>query len=236
MKTSHSLDAERLAEKAPLSPVFESPINKEFLGSLAYDKVVPMVDKTMYASCPKLMPCESFTISKDIYHVKEDGKVTKRMSNQVFGGIMAFVTGVITMIRLSRNMPKKLIGANMYAGQVHYSDPKTAGHAPPLPPPITSADYFSMMERMADLEDKVRVLMGKPATMPPEKEELLNAALIRVCTLEDEISATRKALEEALCKQQELQTYIDGKAKKKKKTHSAGKLTDRDQSPVALVA
>ncbi|KAK8626799.1 hypothetical protein V6N13_134430 [Hibiscus sabdariffa] len=172
----------------------------------------------------------------DVYQVRDDGKVTKRMSNQVFGGIMAFVTGVITMIRLSRNMPKKLIGANMYGGQVHYADPKTAGHAPPLPPPITSADYFSMMERMAELEDKVRVLMGKPATMPPEKAELLNAALIRVCTLEDEISATRKALEEALCKQQELQTYIDRKAKKKKKTHSAGKLTDRDQSPVSLVA
>ncbi|KAL4281729.1 hypothetical protein GQ457_03G002550 [Hibiscus cannabinus] len=251
MKTSHSLDAERLAEKAPLSPVFESPINKECM--IAYDKVVPMVDKTMYASCPKTMACESFTISKDVYQLRDDGKVTKRMSNQVFGGIMAFVTGVITMIRLSRNMPKKLIGANMYGGQVHYSDTKTAGHAPPLPPPITSADYFSMMERMAELEDKVRVLMGKPATMPPEKAELLNAALIRVCTLEDEISATRKvhtyihacmhiaenvfaavseftssvspfiflllmqALEEALCKQQELQTYIDRKAKKKKK-------------------
>ncbi|GMJ12749.1 SEC14-LIKE 3, SEC14-like 3 [Hibiscus trionum] len=208
IETSHSFDAEktakgtaeRLADNAPLSPVFESPINKECLGSVAYDKVIPMVDETMYIAD------ESFAKTADIYHMKDDGKVTKRMSNQVFGGIMAFVTGIMAMIRLSRNMPKKLIGANRYGGQVYYADPKT----------ITSADYFSMMERMADLEDKVGVLMGKPATMPPEKEELLNAALSRVCTLEDEISATRKALEEALCKQQELQTYVDRKAKRKK--------------------
>ncbi|KAE8716881.1 Phosphatidylinositol/phosphatidylcholine transfer protein SFH1 [Hibiscus syriacus] len=184
LETSHSFDAEkvatsnakRLAEKDHLSPVAECQ------SSLAYDKFIPMVDKTMDASWPKSMAYERFSIS-----------------------------------------------------EVYYADPKTACHAPPLPPPITSADYFSMMERMADLEGKVSVLMGKPATMPPEKEELLNAALSRVCTLEEEISAARKELEEALCKQQELQTYIDKKARKKK-THSAGKLTDRDQSMMSLVA
>ncbi|XP_039037977.1 phosphatidylinositol/phosphatidylcholine transfer protein SFH3-like [Hibiscus syriacus] len=220
LETSHSFDAEkvttRLAEKDSLSPVAESPINKKFQGSLSYDKFIPMVDKTMDASWPKSMAYEKFSNSEDGYHMKDEVKVTKRMTNKVFGGIMGFITGLITMIRLSRNMPKKLLEANTYDGQVYYADPKTARHAPPLPPPITSADYFSMMERMADLEGKVSVLMGKPATMPPEKEELLNAALSRVCTLEEEISAARKELEEALFKQQELQTYIDKKAKKKK--------------------
>ncbi|KAE8730393.1 phosphatidylinositol/phosphatidylcholine transfer protein SFH8-like [Hibiscus syriacus] len=146
-----------------------------------------------------------------LYHVAES-PINKNCPDslaydKVFGGIMAFITGTVTMIRLSRNMPEKLIEANVHGSQVYHADMKNADHAPPLPLPITSADYFSKMERMADLEDRVSVLMEKPATMPPEKE-LLNAALNRVCTLEEEISAAKKALEEALVKQQELQTYI----------------------------
>ncbi|KAK8616421.1 hypothetical protein V6N13_017971 [Hibiscus sabdariffa] len=229
VETSVTGTTERLARNAPLSPVAESPMNKECPEALAYDKGIPVVDKTMDAPWPKSMADESFAISEDCCQKKSDEKVTKRLSNQVFGGIIAFVTGITTMIRLSRNMPQKLTEANVYDGEVSCSDRKTAGHPPPLPPPITSADYFSMMERMANLEDKVRVLMGKPETMPPEKEELLNATLSRVCTLEEEISAAKKALADALGKQQELQTYIDRKTKKKK-THSAaaGKVTGRD--------
>ena len=45
---------------------------------------------------------------------------------------------------------------------------------------------------MAELEDKVSVLIGKPAAMPPETEEMLNGALSRVCTLEEELSAAKK--------------------------------------------
>ncbi|KAK8529949.1 hypothetical protein V6N13_102839 [Hibiscus sabdariffa] len=260
VETSVTGTAERLARNAPLSPVAESPMNKECPEALAYDKGIPVVDKTMDAPWPKSMADESFSISEgrdflanrklsngipndhpfshlflspktaDCCQKKGDEKVTKRLSNQVFGGIMAFVAGITTMIRLSRNMPQKLTEANVYDGEVSCADRKTAGHPPPLPPPITSADYFSMIERMASLEDKVRVLMGKPETMPPEKEELLNATLSRVCTLEEEISAAKKALEEALGKQQELQTYIDRKTKKKK-THSAaaGKVTGPDR-------
>ncbi|KAL4360672.1 hypothetical protein GQ457_04G001950 [Hibiscus cannabinus] len=216
VETSVTGTAERLARNAPLSPVAESPMNKECPEALAYDKGIPVVDKTMDAPWPKSMADESFAISEGCCQKKGDEKVTKRLSNQVFGGIIAFVTGITTMIRLSRNMPQKLTEANVYDGEVSCADRKTAGHPPPLTPPITSSDYFSMMERMANLEDKVRVLMGKPETMPPEKEELLNATLSRVCTLEEEISAAKKALADALGKQQELQTYIDRKTKKKK--------------------
>ncbi|XWS67876.1 hypothetical protein CRYUN_Cryun04dG0042300 [Craigia yunnanensis] len=117
---------------------------------------------------------------------------------------MAFVMGIVTMVRLSRSMPRKLSEAAIYGGQVYYANPMITGHASQLPPPITSADYFSMMKRMADLEEKVSVLSLKPAVMPPEKEEMLNASLSGVCTLEEELSAAKKALEQALDKQQEL--------------------------------
>lgn len=49
------------------------------------------------------------------------------------------------------------------------------------------------MKRMAELEEKVTVLSVKPV-MPPEKEEMLNNALTRVSTLEQELGATKKVL------------------------------------------
>ena len=45
--------------------------------------------------------------------------------------------------------------------------------------------------------------------MPCEKEELLNAAVCRVDALEAELIATKKALHEALMRQEELLAYID---------------------------
>ncbi|XVF01075.1 hypothetical protein REPUB_Repub04eG0056200 [Reevesia pubescens] len=221
---SHSFKAETAmdtaechAENQPLSPVPESPIKKKWQDSFAYDKYIPMVDKGVDASWPKSVGDENFAISKDCYHLKDDRRATEGMGTIIFGGIMALMMGIVTMIRLSRNMPRKLTEAAFYGGQGYYANTMIQGHAARLPPPISSDDYFSMMKRMAELEDKVSFLMGKPTSMPPEKEEMLNAALSRVCTLEDELSAAKKALDEALDKQRELQAYIDKKKKKKKK-------------------
>jgi len=57
---------------------------------------------------------------------------------------------------------------------------------------ISGADYVTMMKRMAELEDKVNGVANKPASMPPEKEEMLNAALTRVEYLEQELAAAKK--------------------------------------------
>ncbi|GMI88163.1 hypothetical protein like AT2G18180 [Hibiscus trionum] len=81
---------------------------------------------------------------------------------------------------------------------------------------MTSYDCIDVKKRMAKLEKTVSFLMRKPATMPPEKEEMLKDALSRVGVLEEELSEAKKALQEALDTQQELQTYIDNKKKKKK--------------------
>ncbi|MED6204332.1 hypothetical protein PIB30_008148 [Stylosanthes scabra] len=59
----------------------------------------------------------------------------------------------------------------------------------------------SMLERIRELEHKVE--------MPPDKQESLNAAVSKVDTLEADLSATKKALDEALMRQQELLDYID---------------------------
>ncbi|XVF45327.1 hypothetical protein PTKIN_Ptkin02bG0196900 [Pterospermum kingtungense] len=203
--------AEWHAQNPPLHPLPETPIKKVCQDSFAYDKFIPTVDKGVNPSWPKSVGDENFAMSKDV------SRATEGMSTNVFGGVMAFIMGIVSMVRLSRNMPKKLSEAALFGGQVYYANPMITGHdASQSPPPISSADYISMMKRVSDLEEKVSVLTGKPAVMPPDKEEMLNAALSRVRTLEDELSATRKALEQALDKQQELQAYIDKKKKKKK--------------------
>ncbi|KAI4314815.1 hypothetical protein L6164_027684 [Bauhinia variegata] len=79
-----------------------------------------------------------------------------------------------------------------------------------------SKEYLTVMQRMAELEERMISNMNKPPTMPPEKEEMLIAAISRADALEQELMATKKALEESLSKQDELSAYIEKKKKKKK--------------------
>lgn len=104
--------------------------------------------------------------------------------------------GFVTMVRLARNMPRKLTNATLYSSSILGDVDlmmKPQAHPYQLPAPtISTAEYFSMVKRMAELEEKVIVLSNKPAVMPPEKEEMLNAALSRVDALEQQLSATKK--------------------------------------------
>lgn len=119
------------------------------------------------------------------------------ISYQIVGGIMAFVMGIVTMVRLTRNMPKRLTEAALYSSSVYYDDSMIKGHQLPSSA-ISSNEHMSMMKRMAELEDKVNVLSNKPAVMPPEKEEMMNAALGRIDALEQELSSTKKVLPDFL--------------------------------------
>ena len=100
---------------------------------------------------------------------------------------MAFIMGIVTMIRLTRNMPRKITEAALFGSSVYYDSTMMKD------PAISSGDHMAMMKRMAELEEKVNVLSMRPA-MPPEKEELLNSALNRVSTLEQELAAAKKVL------------------------------------------
>ncbi|RZC44626.1 hypothetical protein C5167_037576, partial [Papaver somniferum] len=80
---------------------------------------------------------------------------------------------------------------------------------------VPSTDYSSAMKRMAELEEKVTILTTKPEAAPV-KEEKLDSAVVRVDALEQELSATKKALDDAKVRQEELIAYIDEKKKRKK--------------------
>lgn len=103
---------------------------------------------------------------------------------------MAFVMGIVTMVRVGRATPRKIANADindaipMLKGQMHQSQ---------LPAPtVSAAEFSSVLKRLGELEEKVNVLSTKPAEMAPEKEEMLNAAVMRVDALEAELAATKK--------------------------------------------
>ncbi|PIN14037.1 Phosphatidylinositol transfer protein SEC14 [Handroanthus impetiginosus] len=182
-------------------------------------KSVPLVDKSVTNSWPKAAKCEDFSVSKDTDYYPARNKSSEGLSNQLFAGVMTFVMGIVTMVRMTRNMPKKLTDATLYASSMYGVDAMIKGQSHTYNSreiAISSEDYFIMMKRMNELEEKVSVLMKKPPTMPPEKEEMLNNALNRVDMLEQELLTTKKALQDALVRQEELIAYIEKRKKKKR--------------------
>jgi len=109
-------------------------------------------------------------------------------SKQFVGGIMALVMGIMTIIRMTSSMPRKITEAALYGGNSVYYDGSMM-----KAPAISNNEYMAMMKRMTELEEKVTVLSVKPV-MPPEKEEMLNNALTRVSNLEQELGATKQVL------------------------------------------
>ncbi|KAM5548786.1 phosphatidylinositol/phosphatidylcholine transfer protein SFH3 [Rosa sericea] len=179
-----------------------------------YDKLMPMVDKTVDATWPKPVHYDKFAHSQatDCF---PSHKSSEGLSSYLLSGIMAFIMGIVTMIRLTRDMPRKLTEAALYGSPAYCNG--MGMKAKQLPASSISSDtYMNMMKRMAELEEKVKVLSTKPTIMPPEKEEMLNNALNRATALEQELSATKKALDDALVRQNELIAYLDKKKKKKK--------------------
>ncbi|KAG5624961.1 hypothetical protein H5410_010179 [Solanum commersonii] len=184
-----------------------SPVREDF--------DIPIVDKAVYATWPKQVKAGNLANSKetDFFPVHDACKPSEGFANPVFSGVMTLVMGIVTLVRMTKNMPKKLTDATLLAGSLYTADmikEQTHGHV------ISTKDYISMMKRMEELEDKVITLSQKPSSMPPEKENMLNAAINRVGTLEEELLATKKALDEALVRQQELLSVLEKKKKKKK--------------------
>jgi len=206
-KGSDSTNVEAAAGHPQVFPVHVKPDNYDY-------EFAPMVDKSVNSTWKKVVEDPKFILSKDAdcYAVHDAGKVPPEGVNApIYTGVMAFVTGIATMIRLTRNMPRRLTDATAYG-----NDSMIEVKAKQLPEPtVSSAEYMTVLKRMADLEERVSVLSMKP-TMPPEKEEMLNAAISRVSALEQELMATKKALEDSLAQQQELVAYLDKKKKKKK--------------------
>ncbi|CAB4290130.1 unnamed protein product [Prunus armeniaca] len=217
-KTVPEADMKSQVKQQNLSPLPEDVvITKECYRTYEHDDFMPMVDKAMDTTLTKSIQCDKISPSQatDSFPVHYACRDLERLSNQFVSGMMVFVMGIFTMVRLARNMPKKLAEVAHYGNPVYSTGMANKGHHLPAPA-ISSNAYVTMMKRMSELEEKVNVLSTKPALMPPEKEEMLYTTLNRINVLEQDLPATKKALEDALVRQEELVAYLDKDKKKRK--------------------
>ncbi|KAG6777872.1 hypothetical protein POTOM_017713 [Populus tomentosa] len=175
-------------EHAILSPVPESPLSKRCGSDQDYENSIPMVKRTIDTSWPTPLNNRD-ELSKERPPVHGACKA-QGGSTQIVNGILTVVMGIVTMVRISRNMPRKLAEVAAYGSQVYYADEMAKSHVSAAPS-ISSSEYKNIMLRMAEMEEKLSVLSSKPQAMAAEKEEMLKAAIKRADSLEQELSMVK---------------------------------------------
>ncbi|KAI4331411.1 hypothetical protein MLD38_029601 [Melastoma candidum] len=188
---------------------------------LKQEESVPMIDKSMVPACENIVQDEKFAVHQEhCGAIKESSKVSRGgISSHIFSGMMAFAVGIVTVVKMTRNMPSKLTDATIYSNPSYYTDAmvkSNSGSDHQFASPISTEEYHSMMKRMAALEEAARVLSSKPPAVPAEKLEMLDAAMNKINSLEQELTATKKTLEDTVARQGELLEFIEKKKKKKK--------------------
>lgn len=160
-------------------------------------------------------------------------KDTEGIRARVLVMIITYVMAVFTFFRavpflvikkLPASQPQTEGNATELLGEVAATTKEESRPPSPVPDLTETELLTSVMKKLTELEGKIGTLQTKPNEMPYEKEELLNAAVCRVDALEAELIATKKALYEALMRQEELLAYIDRQEeaqfqKTKKKKH-----------------
>ncbi|XP_044507996.1 phosphatidylinositol/phosphatidylcholine transfer protein SFH8-like isoform X2 [Mangifera indica] len=187
-----------------------------YVGSFAgYDEYVPMVDKAVDASWKKQASLQMPSASKGTLSQPVTSKAPEGIRARILVALMAFCMMLLTFFHsVASHVTKRLPDASTDNG-LNIPEPSvdvTEKEFQPLSagPTFAEVDLISsVMKRLGELEEKVETLQSKPSEMPYEKEELLNAAVCRVDALEAELIATKKALHEALMRQEELLAYID---------------------------
>ncbi|KAK8626797.1 hypothetical protein V6N13_134429 [Hibiscus sabdariffa] len=187
-----------------------------------YDEYVPMVDKAVDSTWKKQASLQRLSTPKGALMLPETPKAPEGILARIMLTIMAFFMTLYTLLhsvscRITRKLPDTVSDHCQNVTELTPDATQQAESRPPSPtPPFTQADLLSsVLKRLGELEEKVDTLQAKPSEMPYEKEELLNAAVCRVDALEAELIATKKALHEALMRQEELLAYIDSQEEAK---------------------
>jgi hypothetical protein len=182
-------------------------------GFLEYESV-PMVDKAVDIGWKRKVYGENLPVSKDIFLPVDDLKTPQGIIVQITAFFMAFIMSIFAVFTFATDgIKKKVSSGKMNAAELksktigynYDTEPKEESQHPMPTSEFSDKDVLSsVLKRLQDLEDKVNEVSTKPPQMPEEKEELLNAATNRIHALETELEATKKALKEALDKQEEL--------------------------------
>nr|XP_043623122.1 phosphatidylinositol/phosphatidylcholine transfer protein SFH12-like [Erigeron canadensis] len=170
----------------------------------------PMIDKAVDATSCKSE--QKLLVSKDTDACKQ--VCSSKLVNRLLTFFMALMMGVMTVLRVTSSMPRKLTNATLYStGFLEANILKKKKQAST----ISTTEYLTLMNRLADLEEKVIVLNSRPSELSPDKEEMLNNVLSRLSTLETELAATKKALNDSLTQQKELMAYLEKQKRRRKR-------------------
>ncbi|XP_058088717.1 phosphatidylinositol/phosphatidylcholine transfer protein SFH6-like isoform X2 [Magnolia sinica] len=179
------------------------------------DEYVPMVDKAVDAGWKKEVPYQRLPSPKGPLPPSELNKPREGILSRILTAFLAFFMTFFALVRsITCHVKQKLhdrLSESDHEYPVVMLNPVPKELCTPSPSPgFTESDLpFSVLKRLAELEEKVETLQTKPSEMPTEKEELLNAAICRVDALEAELIATKKALHEALMREEEVLAFID---------------------------
>ncbi|KAL8122281.1 hypothetical protein AgCh_018866 [Apium graveolens] len=196
--------------KSFLDPKTTAKIN--VLGNKYQSKLLEIIDARhlkLISSFSSELP--EFLGAQHFYPIHNPCKPSDGLSSQIFNGMMTLLMGIAAIVQLTRNVYRRLTAATLYSSSMPGADDSVRGQAHPYNMPsvtVSHNDYLMKMKRISNLEETVIILSQKPATMP-------NAAFSRVHDLEQEISATKKDLDDALVQQAHLIAFMEKKKKKK---------------------
>nr|KJB58224.1 hypothetical protein B456_009G199800 [Gossypium raimondii] len=180
-------------------------------GSSEYGEYVPMIDKVVDLECEKQVSRQTLYTSEGTPLLLER-QTPKGIYGRIIAIVVAFLTFLTFIQTMALNLMKKKSSTDLTCSipEQHIEPTYKEETRPPSPAPrFTEADVLSsVVRRLGDLEEKIEMLQSKRFEMPHEKEELLNAAMYRVEMLEAELIATKKALHEAIIRQDELLARI----------------------------
>ncbi|KAI3959054.1 hypothetical protein MKX01_023730 [Papaver californicum] len=185
-----------------------------------YDEYIPMVDKPIDSVWKKELAHQMSLTSKGKLPCPDAKKTPEGLCCTIYAMLISLLmTLFVIFTYIYCCITKKLLSTRFDLGKISPETKRQSlsneEHSAAAPGFVYADLLSSVLKKLGDLEEKVFTLQAKPAEMPSEKEELLNAAVCRVDALEAELIATKKALHEALMKQEELLAYIDGQKQAK---------------------
>ncbi|KAM0932884.1 putative CRAL-TRIO lipid binding domain, CRAL/TRIO domain, CRAL/TRIO domain superfamily [Dioscorea sansibarensis] len=185
------------------------------VGFTEFDECVPMVDKAVDAGWRKEDSNQRLPTSKGAFFGSHSVKPPDGIRAQIVGLLVALFMTLFTLFRsiggfVTKKHPDEALQQDNSSPTLTSDSMPNGQTSPPPPvPQLNEVEFSSLLTRLGELEDRVNMLQVKPSKMPSEKEELLNAAVCRVDALEAELISTKKALHEALMRQEELLAYIE---------------------------
>lgn len=184
-------------------------------GLLESDEHVPVIVKVLDTGSIKEVSINQTDPSREVFSVQSTGDPVEQNRFLFLSTIMAFFVTLFTFFRsatvkISTGIPRLISHYACCIPNVILGPDLMEGFRPTSEGSELNADMFSIiLRRLRELEEKVNALQTNPMQMPSEKEELLKGAIRRVDGLEAELITTKKALHEALMRQEELLAYIE---------------------------